>query len=253
MREYIEVNQNEHSPKTRRCLKVATILAVLVFMQSSIFAAADFSDLLEKKGPAAKEVLTKPTITRVSELHNMPVSSRQYAFFIDHPRLSVILARILDPSLDLYRLSMRPNGLIHVEDPAGLAGDIEVISSSRGKRVYFISGYYDLLKIRFNGHMLMVTEYAEKKVGDNVSVDTKVTNYIKVDSAIAGALARVINLLFPKKVDRRIGRFANAVKTVAFAVHKDPDGAYNKLAASGEVDPIELKEFDAMFVRKEIH
>lgn len=244
------MKQHEPSQKTLSFIRTATILVVLVFMQSSIYAAVDISGLLDKRGPKAKEVLTKPTITRVSELANMPVSSRQYEFFVDHPRLSVVLARIYDPSLDLYKLSMRCDGLIHAEDPAGLAGDIEVISSSPGRRVYFISGYYDLLKIRFHGHVLMVTEYSEKKAGERVYVDTKVTNYIKVDSAVAGVFARIINLLFPKKVDGRIGRFTNAVRTVAYAVHNDPDGAYNKLAASGEVDQTELKEYAAMFVRK---
>ena len=54
--------------------------------------------------------------------------------------------------------------------------------------------------------------------------------------------------LFPKKVDERIGRFANAVKKVAIAVHDDPAGAYGKLAASGEAGPGELKEFAGMFL-----
>ena len=248
-----EMKQYEHSLKISRCFRITAIFTTLIFMQSSLFAGEDISGLLAKKGPAAKEVLTKPTITRITDLPNLPVSSKQYEFFIEHPRLSIILARICDPSLDLYSVSVRPDGLIHVDDPAGLAGDVEVISASRGKRVYFISGYYDLLKIRFHGHVLMVTEYSEKKVGDTVSVDTKVTNYIKVNSAVAGAFARIINFLFPKKVDGRIGRFANAVRIVAFSVNSDPDGAYNKLAVSGEVDLKELKEFAAMFVRKREH
>ncbi len=56
--------------------------------------------------------------------------------------------------------------------------------------------------------------------------------------------------LFAKKVDERIGRFANAVKRVAFAVHNDPSGAYGKLAASGEVGSEELKEFAGMFLTR---
>jgi hypothetical protein len=59
-----------------------------------------------------------------------------------------------------------------------------------------------------------------------------------------------MDFLFPKKVDERIGRFANAVKRVAIAVHDDPAGAYGKLVASGEVGSEELKEFSGMFLRR---
>jgi hypothetical protein len=38
---------------------------------------------------------------------------------MDHPCLSMALARVYDPSLDLYKLVIRSDGLIHVDDPAG--------------------------------------------------------------------------------------------------------------------------------------
>jgi hypothetical protein len=44
---------------------------------------------------------------------------RQYEFLMDHPCLSMALARVYDPSLDLYKLVIRSDGLIHVDDPAG--------------------------------------------------------------------------------------------------------------------------------------
>lgn len=230
--------------------RTAVIISLLIFLLASPPAAEELFGLLEMKGPRAREVLTKPTISRVTDLPNLPIDSRQYEFFLDHPRLSVILARLCDPSLDLYSVSVRPDGLLHVDDPAGLAGDVEVISKRRGRRVYYISGYYDLLKLRFFGNVLMVTEYAEKKSGNSVAVDTKVTNYIKVNSAVAGAFARIINFLFPKKVEGRILRFANAVQIVASSIHNNPQAAYDKLITSGEINPAELKEFAAMFLRK---
>lgn len=51
---------------------------------------------------------------------------------MDHPRLSMVLAHFYDPSLELYKIEVRPDGLIHVDDPAGLAGDVELV-----KRVAF--------------------------------------------------------------------------------------------------------------------
>ncbi len=229
---------------------ITSLLLALVFMQAPITSASDISGLLEKKGPRAKEVITRPTISRVSELPRLPVSLRQYEFLIDHPRLSMVLAHIYDPSLDLYKIEIRPNGLIHVDDPAGLAGDMELVNSIQGRRVYFISGHFDILKMRFNGRMVMNMSYSGRPSESPASVDSTTTCYIKVDSAFVGFFAKLMAFLFPKKVDERIGRFATAVRKVAIAVHDDPAGAYGKLAASGEAGPGELQEFSGMFLKK---
>jgi hypothetical protein len=236
--------------KAMNHLRIASLLLAIVFVPASLMSAPDISSLLEKKGTGAKEVVTKPTISRVSELPHLPVSVGQYEFLIDHPRLSMVLARTYDPSLDLYKIEVRPDGLLHVDDPAGLAGDIELVSSFPGRRVYFISGHFDLLKMRFNGHMVMMMSYYERLSGAETSVDSTTTSYIRLHSAFAGFFARVIAFLFPKKVDERIGRLAHAVNRVAVAVHDDPAGAYGKLAASGEVGSEELKEFAGLFLRK---
>lgn len=225
-------------------------MLALVFVPASIIDASDISSLLEKKGPRAKEVITKPTISRVSELPRLPVSLRQYEFLMDHPRLSMVLAHIYDPSLDLYKIEVRPDGLIHVDDPAGLAGDVELVNSIPGRRVYFISGHFDILKMRFNGNVVLMTSYSERLSQAGASVDSTTTSYIKVNNAFVGLLTRLMTFLFPKKVDERIGRFANAVKRVAIAVHDDPAGAYRKLATWGEVGPEELKEFARMFLSR---
>lgn len=227
---------------------ITSLLLALVFIPASIINASDISSLLEKKGPRAKEVITRPTIVRVSELPRLPVSLRQGEFLIDHPRLSMVLAHIYDPALDLYKIEVRPDGSFHVDDPAGLAGDMELVNSIPGRRVYFISGYFDILKMRFNGHMVMKISYSERLSKAPASVDSTTTCYIKVNSAVVGFVTQLMDFLFPKKVDERIDRFANAVKRVAIAVHDDPAGAYGKLAASGEVGSGELKEFAGMFL-----
>lgn len=230
--------------------RITALLLALVFMPGSLFAAVDILDILEKKGPGAKEVVTKPTVSRVSRLPHLPVSLVQYEFLMDHPHLSMVLARICDPSLDLYRIEPRPDGSNHVYDPAGLEGDVELISSSPGKRLYYVSGHFMFLKLKLNGHMVVANEYS-KRPGETVpSLDASTTSYIRLNSAFVGVFAKMMAFLFPKKVDERIGRFANAVKSVAVTVHEDPAGAYRRLAASGEVSPEELKEFAGMFLKK---
>jgi len=231
-------------------LRITSLLLALVFVPASIINASDIPSLLGKMDPRVKEVINKPTISRVSELPRLPVTLRQYEFLIDHPRLSMLLAHIYDPSLDLYKIEVRPDGIIHVDDPAGLAGDVELVNSIQGRRVYFISGHFDILKMRFNGHMVMMISYSEHLSEAGASVDSTTTGYIKINNRLVGFFTRLMAFLFPKKVDERIGRFANAVKKVAIAVHDDPVGAYGKLTASGEVSSEELKEFARLFLRR---
>jgi len=227
--------------------RITSLLVAFAFIPVLAFSSSDILSLLEKKGPRAKEVMTKPTIVRVSEMPHLPVNLRQGEWLIDHPHISMALAHIYDPSLDLYKIEVRPDGF-RVQDPAGLEGDMEILSSIPGRRVYYISGHFDFLKMRFNGHMLMQVSYCAHQGEANTSADLTTTSHIRVNSAFIGFFTKVMTLIFPKKVDDRIGRFANAVRTVAIAVHNDPKGAYGRLVSSGEVSPAELKEFAGMFL-----
>jgi hypothetical protein len=217
-------------------------------MPAATIDASDNSGIPEKKTPGTEEVMTRPTISRVSEMPPLPVSVRQYEFLIDNLRISMALARIYDPSLDSYKIEVRPGGVMHVYDPAGLEGDMKLVRSTPGRRVYYVSGHFDFLKMRFNGRMVLAMSYSERLNKAGVLVDAATTSYIKLDSSFAGFFAKIAAFLFPKKVEGRIGRFTTAVKRVAFAVHDDPAGAYRRLAASREVGPRELREFAGMFL-----
>jgi hypothetical protein len=233
-----------------RCLRIALLAPALILIAASAIMATDISGLMEKRGPIAKEVVTRPTITRVMELPGLPVSLKQCEFLLDHPRLSMVLAHIYDTSLDSYKVNVRSDGIIHVDDLPMLAGDAELVQSIPGRRIYFITGYFDILKMRFHGHMVMMISYSQRQGEARDSLDSTTTGYIKVKGPFLGFFAKIVAFLFPKKVDERIGRFGNAVRKVAVAVYNDPAGAYSRLSASGEVSLQELDEFSEMFLRR---
>jgi hypothetical protein len=236
--------------KLKSYFRTMALVLALMIVPASIAGAQDISSLLEKADQKAKEVVIKPTISRVSELPHLPVNLGQYEFLLNHPRLAMVLARAYDPSLDLYKVTVRPDGLIHIDDPAGLAGDMELIDSAPGRRVYFVSGHFDIFKLRFYGYVVLLMSYSERISEAASWVDVTATNYIKVNSAFVGFVARIMTFLFPKKVDERIDRFTNAIRKVSVAVHDDPARAYSVLAASGEIGQQELKEFAGFFLRK---
>ena len=223
--------------------KILLVFALLVFASSAVADAGEF-DTLIKKVPAAADVVRKPTLFRSVDLNGLPVSKRQFEFLLDHPRLSTVLARMSDPQLDAYKVEVRPDGSSHVNDPKGLAGDMELVSESDGKRIYYINGHWDFpLGIRFNGRMVLVAYYNE--AGGHV--DSRTLGYMRVDNALVGLVAKLVAYIFPGKVDARIARFSGAVRKVAVEVHDDPDGVYKRLAASGEVPAGDLEAYRSSF------
>jgi hypothetical protein len=226
---------------------IITLGLALVCIPTGVFGAEDISSLLESKGPTVKGIITEPSIVRETKLPHLPISPRQIEFLIDHPHATLALAHLYAPFLDNYSIEVRPDQVIHIDDPGRLAGDAELIDVRPGRRVYLIAGYYDVLNMRFNGDMVLMTMYSEQRENAAVSVDATAIAYIRINSAFAGAFAWMADFLFPKKVDERIDRFVRAAESIAVAVHKDPAAAYRKLKASGEVSAEELEEFGRTF------
>jgi len=222
----------------------------LICLFTGVVSAGELSGTREAKKPAVKEVVANPSLVRESKFPHLPLNERQLVFLIDNPSVALALAHLYASFLDNYRLVLMPDRVIHISDSDKLAGDAELIDVSPGRRGYFIAGYFEVLKLRFNGKMVLMTRYSEQRNEKGVSVEATTTAYIKIDSVLASAFARLADFLFPKKVDARIERFVRAAETIVSEVHKDPQSAYKKLKAAGEVTPEELAEFGRTFIRE---
>jgi hypothetical protein len=231
-----------------RYLMIMTLGLALVCMTAGVFGAEDISSLLESRGPAAREIVTEPSIVRESKLPNLPINSEKIEFLIDNPQVVLALAHLYAPFLDSYRVEVRPDHVVHIEEPGILAGDAELIDVRPGRRVYLIAGYYDIFKMRFDGDVVLVTMYAEQRASEAVSVDASTIAYFKIHGGFSGTLARLADFLFPKKVDERIERLVRAAESIGVAVNKDPAEAYGKLKSAGEVSAEKLEEFGRVFL-----
>jgi len=233
--------------RTDRYFPIITLFLALVCLPAVVFSTEDISSLLEKRGPGAKEIVANPSLFREAKLPHLSISRKQIEFLIDNPHVAVTLAHLYAPYLDRYSVTVQPDHVIHIEDPGNPAGDAELIEARSGRRVYLIAGYYDLLKMRFNGDIALITVYSEQREHAMVSVDATVIASIKIKSAFAGVLAQLADFLFPKKVDERLARFSHAAEDISLAIRKDPKDVYRKLKASGEVSAEELEEFGRTF------
>jgi len=233
-----------------KVITAAVFIALLAVVSCTAGGGpGEFETLALKKGPDALEVVRDPTLYRVAELDGLPCSAADFEFLLDRPRTSMVLARALDPGLDEYEIQSRPDGGWHVDDRGRLVGDMELMESAPGRRVYYISGAWRFIfGITFRGRMVLVPEYEEHTLDGVTVVDSRSRGYMKIDNALVGFMAKVVAYVFPGKVDARIKRFSGAVRRVAEAVHDDPAGMYTRLIASGRVPPDEAGEYRARFL-----
>jgi len=228
---------------------LSAIMLAAALAAIGVAATGEFEALAVKEGPAALEVVDYPTLYRVAEMQALPCSASEFEFLLDRPRVSMTLARALDPELDEYEIQMKPDGSCHVDDNGRLVGDMELVDSGPGRRVYYITGHWKfVLGITFEGRMVLVPEYEERMVDGVSEVNARARGYMKIDNALIGFMARVVAFVFPGKVDARIKRFAGSVRKVAEAIRKDPEEMYAKLMETGKVPPEEALEYRAMFM-----
>ena len=243
------------SINVRRVATTAALLAVMLAAFAGYLYAGDpeFDVLAKKKGTAARELLDKPTLYRKTELKGMPCSPDDFDFLLDRPRTSVALAGKLHKSLDKYAITMTKPGTYHIDDKGNLVGDMDIVISEPGKRMYYIAGFWKLMPgVRLNGRMALIVEYGQAGAGNDERIDANARGYMMVDNSVAGAAFKLAAFLFPNKVDARIKRFATAVSKVVQAIHDDPEAALKRVGDSRNVPPEEVKEFRERFASRSV-
>lgn len=210
---------------------------------------SDWNALTRLKGASALELLNRPTLYRETELSGLPSSAADFEFLLDRPRTSIALAGSFHPSLDKYTIERRTPGLYHIDDGGRLVGDMEIVLARPGERLYYISGYWNIVMgVKLRGRMALIVQDWDRNAGQGKVLDVKAKGYMLVDNSVAGAAFKLAAYLFPKKVDARIERFATAVKKVVYAVHDDPKEALKRLEKARMVPPEEAREFRARFL-----
>jgi hypothetical protein len=238
----------------RRVLLAALPAFLLAFFLLAVFAFSGVKDpgfgpLLEKKGEPAKKLVESPTLYREKDLKGLPCGATDFEFLLDRPRSSVALAGKLHKSLEKYQIDVVGPGLFHVDDEKSLVGDMELVYEAPGRRIYYVTGYWKLLPgMKLKGRMALVVEYAEHDSGGARSLDCRTRGYMAVDNSLAGVAFKLFAYMFPKKVDKRIDRFATAVTKVVQAINDDPADACARLEHARHVPPEEVREFRDRFV-----
>ncbi|MGC2423535.1 MAG: hypothetical protein WA666_04190 [Nitrospirota bacterium] len=229
-------------------LLFAVVLVVLLpTLTFSGTTDPDFGALTAKEGAKAKELFNDPTLYREADLKALPTTAPDFEFLLDRPRTSVALAGKMHKSLDKYEITKTGPEVYHIDDTKQLVGDMTLINSRPGRRLYYIDGYWKIIMgVILKGRIALLVEYRETGYG---KLDAKAKGYMMVDNSAAGVALKLLVKLFPAKVDARITRFATAVQKVVEGVHYDPAGTLKRLENAKNVPPAEAREFRDRFIK----
>jgi len=165
-----------------------------------------------------------------------------FRFLIERPEFAAALARIL--RVGDYQVTRIADGY-WADDSRGARGLFRVLRVDETRRLYYFEGSYSgRLLPAVRGRVLIVEETQHHESPDGTSyAETKLTGYLRLDSAITEFLTRITRPIAEAAVDRKVRRFFRTVSRVSQYAHDDPEGFYETLARHPELPEETLASF----------
>ena len=165
----------------------------------------------------------------------------------DHPRLAAAMWRNCQ-FVPAFHAFIHPDGAWSLDDGRGLRGTLRLVYQRPGHRVYLVEGRADQgrLKTPFAVGARMPTSYRywEGKNGFESDLQT----WTALDSALLGFFARPFRGYIKGRQDEFIAYINNNVATFGEFADLNPMDFYGPIKRDG--DPVALREFKALFLRK---
>jgi hypothetical protein len=165
------------------------------------------------------------------EVRDITFRSRKpvFDYLLDNPDFAAEVARILREGK--YRIRRMGDGY-EADDGHGGHGTMKFLLNEEGRRVYYLQGRYDPpLLPRLTGRLVILLDAEHLDGPDGVTYCAmKFAGYLKLDNAMADAVARVVQMFSEDQVDRRVRRFFRHVAAVSRRAYNDPEGLSDLLA-----------------------
>jgi hypothetical protein len=146
-----------------------------------------------------------------------------FDYLLDHPDFASDVARILREGK--YRVR-RVGDVYEADDGRGVRGLMKPILSEDGRRVFYLEGRYDPpLLPPLSGRVVIMLNTEHLDGPDGVTYCAmNFSGFLKLDSVVADAFARVMQAFSEDQMDRRVRRFFNHVAAVSRRAYDDPEG-----------------------------
>jgi hypothetical protein len=165
-----------------------------------------------------------------------------FDFLFDHPDFAADVARILREGK--YRVR-RVGTLYEADDGRGVRGVMKPLLSEEGRRLFYLEGRYDPpLLPPLSGRLVILIDTEHLDGPDGVTYCAmKFSGFLKLDSLVADAFARVVQTFSEDQVDRRVRRFFGHVAAVSRRAYDDPEGLAALLDGRAELPTDQVGAF----------
>jgi hypothetical protein len=165
---------------------------------------------------AVERVWADPTLSRTVKGRTARVPIEAYLAFVDAPEVTAAAARFR--KLARYEVQMMEDDWYRAEDRDGARGYYRVLVREPKRRVILSRGEHSGSIIgTITGSALTVVDF-EPSLG---TTDQRLTAYVRIDNAVAAALARLIVWAFGFIADRKLAEgFAVTAQVAEWAVEQ---------------------------------
>jgi hypothetical protein len=199
--------------------------------------------------PAARAVIEEYTLARQLKPVRFVGTLRTADWLMDRPVLATALARHLHPSLERYHVTEAEDGRFLIDDMGSVRGSFRLVVRAPERRMYFVEGSFrslaDLLKL--SGSMVFTLHYRERWEDGEAQVEVEPQLYLRIDSALAHGVLKVLAPLLNGTIDRRVASLTEASQAVGERISRDPQGLYREMQSWPEVRPADLDAYRQTF------
>lgn len=185
-------------------------------------------DLLQgERGPSLKEVVGDSTLERQMEGLRVYGDQTVFAYLSTHPDFAASLARAA--GLLKYTVERRGEAEYWANDHDGLTADFAILRAEPGQVVIFAKGTYKKGIFRIPGRVALVMRYSTGRDGNSPYVQNTVTGYVRLDSGLFDALARLFRPAVERRMDKRVNWFLEKVNLLMTRLYQDPESVLRGL------------------------
>ena len=165
-----------------------------------------------------------------------------FDFLFDNPDFAADVARLLREGK--YRVR-RVGDVYETDDGRGIRGVMKPILAEDGRRLFYLEGRYDppLLPV-VSGRAVIVLDTEHLDGPDGVTYCAmRFSGFLKLDSAVADAIARAMQAFSEDQMDKKVRKFFNHVAAVSRRAYDDPEGLAALVGANPDLPAGQVARF----------
>jgi hypothetical protein len=198
---------------------------------------------------ATRTVIEEYTLARQLKPVRIDGTLRITDWLMDRPILAAALARHLHPPLERYHVTEAEGGQYLVDDMGSLRGSVRLVARAPERRIYLVEGSFRSLAhiVKLSGSMVFALQYRERWHEGEGYVEMDPQLYLRIDSAVAHGVLKVLAPLLHGTIDRRVAGLTAATQAVSERLTRDPQGLYREMQTWPDIRPGDLDAYRLAF------